>query len=148
MRPVITTACMALLTLFCAGCTATQHSESLPSAQERRVTAGVVQKEIHKGMSQADVAAALGSPNLVTRDKTGNETWIYDKISTEYAYSSSSSGISALVLGWVDVFAGGLAPRHSQESGASSSTQRTLTVIITFNGNGAVDEFSYHASRF
>jgi hypothetical protein len=32
------------------------------------MTLGVVQKEIHKGLSQADVAEALGSPNIVTRD--------------------------------------------------------------------------------
>ncbi len=42
------------------------------------MTVGIVQKEIRIGMSQADVAAALGSPNIVTRDSEGKETWIYE----------------------------------------------------------------------
>ena len=111
------------------------------------MTVGVVQKEIRKGMSQADVATSLGSPNLVTRDKSGAETWIYDKISTEYAYSTSSGGVGALILGWGGSVAGGVAPSYSQGSGASSTTQRTLTVIIKFV-EGAVHEFTYHSSSF
>ena len=84
--------------LVLTGCmTASQHQQTLPSAEERKLTTGVVQKEIRKGMSQADVAAALGSPNLVTKDKKGIETWIYDKISTEYAYSTSSGGVAIAI---------------------------------------------------
>lgn len=131
-----------------AGCmTAAKHQQSLPSAEEKKMTAGIVQKEIRKGMSEADVAAALGSPNLVTRDKKGVETWIYDKVSTEYAYSTSSGGVGALILGWGGSVAGGVAPGYSQSSGASSTTQRTLTVIIKFI-EGGVHEFAYHASSF
>ena len=131
-----------------SGCmTAAKHQQSLPSAAEKKMTVGVVQKEIRKGMTQADVAASLGSPNLVTRDKSGTETWIYDKISTEYAYSTSSGGVGALILGWAGSVAGGVAPSYSQSSGASSTTQRTLTVIIKFI-EGEVNEFTYQASSF
>lgn len=134
--------------LMLAGCmTAAQHQQTLPSAEERKLTTGVVQKEIRKGMSQADVAAALGSPNLVTRDKQGLETWIYDKISTEYAYSTSTGGISALILGWGGNAAGLGSGSVNRSSGASSTTQRTLTVIIKFV-EGEVNEFSYRSSSF
>ena len=62
---VITTALFSTM----LGCTtAAQHQQSLHSAQEREMTVGVVQKEIRQGMSQADVAGALGSPNIVTKD--------------------------------------------------------------------------------
>ena len=37
------------------------------------------------------VATALGSPNIVTRDAEGRETWIYDKIATEASYSNSNA---------------------------------------------------------
>lgn len=135
------------------GCmTAAQHQQSLHSAQEREMTVGIVQKEIRQGMSQADVAAALGSPNIVTKDGEGKETWIYDKIATEASYSKSSSKIgggggaggiagSTLLLG---IIGGG----YSQASGAASSTQKTLTVIIKFNNESRVDSFSYHSSKF
>jgi outer membrane protein assembly factor BamE (lipoprotein component of BamABCDE complex) len=143
---------MATLPMLVGCMTAGQHQQSLNSAQEREMTVGIVQKEIRQGMSQADVAAALGSPNIVTKDGTGKETWIYDKIATEASYSRSSSEIGAgggaagiagstLLLG---IISGG----HSQASGASSSTQKTLTVIIKFNEQNQVDSFSYHASKF
>lgn len=139
--------CIVLLAPLCGCVTAAKHQQSLPSAEEKKMTVGVVQKEIRKGMSQAEVAQVLGSPNLVTRDKSGAETWIYDKISTEYAYSESSGGVSALILGWGGNAAGGVAPGYSGSSGASSRTQRTLTVIIKFV-DGGVHEYTYHSSSF
>ncbi len=83
---------LALLTVGC-GMTAAQHSRSLGSSQEREMTVGIVQKDIKEGMNQADVAQSLGSPNIVTRDSGGSETWIYDKIASEASYSESSSGV-------------------------------------------------------
>jgi outer membrane protein assembly factor BamE (lipoprotein component of BamABCDE complex) len=137
--------CVALPLTGCM--TAAQHQQTLPSAEERKLTTGVVQKEIYEGMSQADVAAALGSPNLVTKDKKGVETWIYDKISTEYAYSSSAGGVNALVLGWGGSAAGLGGGNYNRSSGASSTTQRTLTIIIKFI-EGEVNEFTYRSSSF
>jgi len=125
---------------FMSGCmSVAQHQQSLSSTQERETTVGVVQKEIRTGMSQADVAAALGSPNIVTRDSDGKETWIYDKIATEASYSKDSGG-TGLILSLLGVY--------SKEAGAASSTQKTLTVIIKFNERQLVDSFSYHASKF
>ncbi len=132
--------------------TAAQHQQTLHSTQEREMTVGIVQKEIRAGMSQADVAAALGSPNIVTRDSEGKETWIYDKIATEASYSRDSGGLgggagaggiagTTLILGLV----GG---SYSKEAGATATTQKTLTVILKFNKDGKVESFSYHASKF
>ena len=54
----------SLLFLLLSGCiSAAQHQRELHSTQEREMTVGIVQKEICVGMSQADVATALGSPN-------------------------------------------------------------------------------------
>ena len=55
------------------GCmTAAQHKQSLHSTKEREMTVGIVQKEIHVGMSQTEVAEALGSPNIVTKGRENN----------------------------------------------------------------------------
>jgi len=142
--------CLAVgLLVIAAGCA---HDKRLHSAQERKMTVGLVQKEIRVGMAQADVAAALGSPNIVTRDNQGREAWIYDKIATEASYSKSSGSVSGsggaagvagntLLLG----MAGG---QYGRGKGASATTQKTLTVIIRFDPNGAVETFSYHSSTF
>lgn len=119
------------------GCmTAAQHQKSLHSTQEREMTLGIVQKEIRAGMSQADVATSLGSPNIVTKDSSGKETWVYDKIATEASYSKSNVYGTILILGF------------SRDAGAVSSSQKTLTIVIKFNEKNLVESFSYHASKF
>ena len=64
------------LAVVAAGCTtAAQHQQQLGSTAEREMTVGVVQREIRAGLTQDQVAEALGSPNIVTRDASGNETY-------------------------------------------------------------------------
>jgi len=119
------------------GCKSVQdNQQDLRSTQEREMTAGIVKREIRKGMSITEVAEALGSPNITDRDDQGRERWIYDKIATEASYSESQSSLF-LILGGI-----------SNQSGASSVTQRTLTVIIKFDEKGKVESYSYHQSKF
>ncbi len=117
------------------GCmSATDHAAQLPSQSGREMTVGIVQMEIRKGMTAAAVAEALGSPNIVSKDQGGSESWIYDKVASEAAYSSGSGGILSLLVG-------------SRHAGAVSSSQKTLTVIIKFTA-GLVSDYSYHSSKF
>jgi hypothetical protein len=88
-------------------------------------------------MSGVEVASVLGSPNIVTSDERRRETWVYDRISTERAYSESSGGVNALFL------AGG-----GSRAGAVQTSQRTLTVIVRFGEDGRVRDFSYRQSSF
>lgn len=116
------------------------------------MTVGVVQKEIREGMSQADVAAALGSPNIVTRDSDGMETWVYDKIATEASYSRDSGGVGgaagAAGIPGATLLLGLVSGSYSRDAGAKSTTQKTLTVIIKFDQEAKVKTFSYYASKF
>ncbi len=130
--------------------TATQHHNMLPTTQERRLTLGLVQKHIKVGVDQAEVATVLGSPNIVTQDGEGHECWIYDKIATESAYSNSSSGIglAGVAASVTDPVAGGGFIGHKQGAGASSTTQRTLTVVIKFDEAARVTSVKYHSSKF
>lgn len=140
---ILTTAFLA--TLLAAGCSATHHAGDVRAADDMdRVTVGTVQKEIRLGMSAADVASVLGSPNIVTTDEQRQETWIYDKISTDVTYSRSSGTIVGLIFG----SSGGGAGVGSTSAGSTSSSQRTLTVVIKFGGDDQVRDFSYHTSRF
>jgi outer membrane protein assembly factor BamE (lipoprotein component of BamABCDE complex) len=153
MKKLMESAVGVLFASALCGCmTAAEHHQSLGSAKEREMTLGLVQKEIRPGMSQADVATALGSPNIVTKDSAGTETWIYDKIATEASYSRSSGGASGLagaggIIG-TTLLLGGVGGAASREAGASGSTQRTLTVVIKFDKNSLVESFSYNASKF
>lgn len=135
---------ISILSLFLIptiiGCmTAAEHQASLPSSQAEEMTVGVVQKEIRVGMSGAEVAEALGSPNIVTKDSAGKETWVYDKIASEVSYSKDAGGTGLII----NLFGG-----YNREAGAVSSTQKTLTVVIKYDNKGLVESFSYHASKF
>ena len=140
--------CLALL-----GCqSAAQHRRDVQDTSGERMTVGTVQREVRVGMSGAEVAQVLGSPNVVTTDEQRREVWIYDKISTESAYSTSQGGVSALILGgfspWNAVVAGAGGASYASADGAASTTQKTLTVIIKFDERGSVRDFAYHTSRF
>jgi outer membrane protein assembly factor BamE (lipoprotein component of BamABCDE complex) len=132
------------LILLIAGCTASDHVKDVRAEDADRVTVGTVQKEITIGMPASDVAAALGSPNIVSTDEERRQVWIYDKIATEVAYSKSSGTIVGLIFG----SSGGGLGAGSASSGATSTSQRTLTVIIKFDEADRVRDFSYHTSSF
>jgi len=135
---------MPLMVGALMACSATRHVEDVRAEEADRVTVGTVQREIKLGMSGADVAGVLGSPNIVTTDSERRETWVYDKISTEVAYSKSGGSIVGLIF---SSSGGGLGGGYSK-AGATSTTQRTLTVVIKFDNDGLVRDFSYHASQF
>jgi hypothetical protein len=131
--------CVVMVTAMAACAPASQHANEVNAARNAsdRLTAGTVQREIRQGMSGAEVAAVLGSPNVVTSDEQRRETWVYDRISTERAYSESNGGVNALFLAGV-----------GQRAGAAQTSQRSLTVIIRFDESSRVRDFSYRQSSF
>jgi len=150
MSPRIFSALVATAAvLSVSGCmTAAEHKADVAEPAGERVTVGTVQKEIRVGMSGAEVAAVLGSPNIVSTDEERREVWIYDKISTDVAYSTSSGGLSALILGGGSGVGGGVGGSAGRSAGAASTSQQTLTVIIKFDDQKKVRDFAYHTSRF
>jgi outer membrane protein assembly factor BamE (lipoprotein component of BamABCDE complex) len=133
---VAITAALVVVSISPACRTVENDRRDLSSTRERELTAGIVKKEIKKGMSGAQVAELLGSPNITTLDENNRETWVYDKIATEASYSESQSGMFLILGGF------------SNRSGAASTTQRTLTVVIKFNAESKVESFTYHQSKF
>jgi len=123
--------------LVLAGCsTASSHLNQVKSDAGDRVTVGKVQREIRIGMPSSQVIEVLGSPNIVSTDENRLEVWVYDKIATDVSYSNSNGGVW-LILGSV----GG-------NSGATSTSQRTLTIVIKFDADKKVRDFAYHSSSF
>lgn len=132
----VVVALLTVVTLVLGGCKSAQDNQrDLQANQQSDLTAGKVEREIQKGMSGAQVAEALGSPNIVTKDENGKETWVYDKIATEATYSQSQNGLFLILGGF------------SNQSGARATSQRTLTVVIKFM-NSNVESFTYHQSKF
>lgn len=121
--------------LVLSGC-ATTSEQQRGAESEEELTVGTVQREIRIGMSAAEVAEVLGSPNIVTTDEERREVWIYDKISSEVSYSERG-GYGTLIL----IGGGG-------SSGEKSTSQKTLTIIIKFDEENKVRDFAYHTSRF
>ena len=126
----------ATLIYFSSGCStpASKHRADIRDDAGERITVGKVQREIKVGMPSSAVVEILGSPNVVTTDEKRREVWVYDKISSDRIASSSASSIF--------LFFG------DQGQSASSSSQRTLTIIIKFDGSSLVRDFAYHTSRF
>ncbi len=104
--------------------------------KEDRLTVGRVQGEVKVGMSAAQVAELLGSPNIVTTDDKRREVWIYDKVSTDRVDTASSSFAGLIILG------------ANSSDRSSSQRQRTLTIIIKYDEEKKVRDFAYNSTQF
>lgn len=129
MKRFISILCLGGLLLM--GCASHRHD-----TRGDQLTAGTVQKEIHKGLSATEVAKRLGSPNIVKGDSESGETWIYDKISSRITTRQSSVYGTLLVIG------------AGKRSASAKQSEQTLTIVIEFNKNDEVENFSYHRSKF
>jgi len=132
------------------GCASDFHAQQLGEESISKVTVGQIQKEIVVGMPGAEVITLLGSPNIVTRDKKSKEVWVYDKLSTDFAFSNSGGEVSLMLMGLRQDLRrlGGAQAGGGINSGATRLSQKTLTLIIKMSPKGMVEDFTYHASSF
>ena len=111
-----------------------------PTQNNTKLTFGTVQQVVKKGANQTEIMRSLGAPNIVSKDKDGLETWTYDRISRESESRSRSLGL----FGSIGAFLlGGSGSRNS-----SSVASKSLTVIITFDNDKSVLDFSYQSLKF
>jgi outer membrane protein assembly factor BamE (lipoprotein component of BamABCDE complex) len=116
---------VALVSLaLLAGC----KSKPPPEEEGKNLTAGVVQREIRKGMSGAQVIEALGQPQIVTGDENGNEVWTYERYARD---------VETRQAGYWVIFIWG-----SKEQAKGST--RSFTVVIHFDKDKKVERFGYH----
>ena len=103
------------------------------SVQKSNLTAGMAKTKITKGQTtQTQILEIFGSPNIITKNKSGNEVWTYDKVSVEKDDTA----------GYLNVVVAGIS-----KSGSSSSA-RTFTMMIEFDDNEVVKDYSYRSAAF
>ncbi len=126
----LSTLVLVICGLLIQGCATTDDSDI--DVKESKLTVATVQKKIYVGMSSAGVIEALGSPNVITTDEKRREVWVYDRVSSSDV-RSSSGGSLIIVFG---------------QSSDRAKSQSTMTIIIKFDKNNTVRDFTYHSSRF
>ena len=115
------------------GCKTTEPLTSKNS----NLTQGNVQMNLTVGeTSKSEVLENFGSPNVTTRDGSGQEVWSYQR-AAQVSQSSSSEGY------WTIIFAG----QSSSATGFESSS-RMITLIIKFDENDIVTDFKSRESNF
>ena len=123
---------LIIATLFISGCATFPKPDE--SAQQSNLTQGVVKAKIVKGQTtQAEILQLFGAPNITTKNKDQREVWNYHKISYE-AFGAGKDDIYFL-------FQGG-------SRAISSTTSRSFDLIITFDENDVVSDYSVVSAQF
>jgi len=121
---------MVLIALLLSGC---NNGNQVEPVQKSNLTTGMVKKTIIEGVTtQNEILKVFGAPNIITKNKSGNEVWTYDTISVE---KSAEEGYWNVIVG-------------GARGGRSSASTRTFTLMIEFDGNEVVKECSYRSSAF
>jgi hypothetical protein len=111
--------------LALAGCTS-KVQKNMP-ARDSNLTAGVVKREIIKGeTTQAEILEMFGSPNLVTMNRDEDEVWNYNRMS----YETTTGADGGFAIFW------------SGTSAVSSTTTKNFDLIIIFDDNDVVKDYS------
>ena len=112
------------------------------------VTAVIVKKKT----TQMDLIQWFGGPSISTVDSDGVETWLYERsVSQTDVAGKSQNWQAAANLGVSFGHAQGGASAAGGQSGSASSTAssfRSLTVIVKFNANKTVKDYSVRSSQF
>src|SRR5690606_24991807 len=109
-----------------AGCATPQ-----PLTQRNsQLTQGNVQMNLMVGKTtKAEVLENFGSPNVTTRDSSGQEVWTYQR-QAQVSQSSRNSSYGTLIL------IGG-----SRSASGFESSSRMMTLIIKFDSKDVVSDF-------
>ena len=120
---------IALTAFLLAGCGSYKYGQNAEPTQKSNLTVGVVKSKIEKGeTTQAEILNIFGSPNLVTKNKSNDEVWSYNKMSVQ-EWSGST-----------DFFSG--------QRASSSSSSQSFDLIITFDKNDVVKDYSVISTSY
>ena len=120
--------------IFLSGCVSNPKPLTDKNSQ---LTQGNVQLNLKVNeTTKTDVLEVFGAPNITTRNGKEEEVWTYQR-SAQISQSSSKSGY------WTIILAG-----QSAASSGLESSSRMITLIIKFDNNDIVTDFSSRASNF
>jgi len=116
----------AIFSLLLTACTSSAPLAVIPArkVEAQKVTLGNVQMTVKKGATNSDVINALSSPNIITSNSDGTETWVYDKLMVEAEYAEGAN------------------------SGVAVKSTRTMMVVIKFDKNSRVDTVQYRQTSY
>ncbi len=114
---------------------------------------GTVTSAVRKGeTTQLDLVQLFGSPNISTYDSAGIETWVYERTVSQTDVQSNSKAVQgAANLGLFFNFgsvAGGASGSQSTQAASTVTSVRSITVIVKFNDQKIVSDYSVRASYF
>ena len=134
----------SIKTIFCVTClvlTLTACASSQKPATQSRLTMGEVKRNIVKGeTNQAEILSLFGSPNLVSKNKSNNEIWAYNKMSFD-----SEKGSASIMGGLFGT--GGLGVGAASKA-ISSSSSKSFDLIITFDRDDVVKDYKVVYSSY
>ena len=128
-----------------------------PAARPGRLSYGTVTSQVKKGQTtQVELLDLFGGPNISTTDADGLETWVYERSAsdTDVAGSSDARNLNAFFgaggnIGGATV-GGGVAggASNTRDRSRTSNSVRNLTVIVKFNPDKTVRDYSVRQSTF
>lgn len=132
---------LALLLLI-NGCAAIKETVNY---QRSNLTFGMVKKNLIKGQTtQSEILNLFGAPNITTTNKSGEEIWTYDKIAV-----TKEDAAAGLTIGGGGLAGAGVIGGAASVSGSNSSTScRSITLIITFGEKDIVKDYAVMAQEF
>lgn len=128
----------AISLLAVAGLAACETAPTqLVDTKNSALTQGNVQLNLQTGATtKAEVLEDFGAPNVTTRDGAGREVWSYQRAATATQSSSNANY-------WTVLLAGG-----SNKVAGFESSSRMMTLIVKFDANDVVSDFSSRSSNF
>ncbi|HEK86759.1 MAG TPA: hypothetical protein ENO29_10480 [Candidatus Aminicenantes bacterium] len=122
---------LLLFAYLFSACATFPKNEMTP--QQSNLTVGMIKSKIIKGQTtQDEILKLFGAPNIITKNKNDDEVWNYNRMS--FKYVSGSDGFTA-------IFAGG-------NRAMSTATTESFDLIITFDKDGKVKDYSVISAKF
>lgn len=126
-KAIVAAAVLVLTSAFITGCVTEEPS------QKSNLNYGSVKKNIIKGQTnQSEIMQLLGSPNLVTKNRGGDEVWSYTRQS--YDSKSGAWGGGILLVGGGSAF--------------SNTSSSSFDLILTFDNKDVVKDYSVVSSQY
>ncbi|AQA20030.1 hypothetical protein BST95_19070 [Halioglobus japonicus] len=118
---------VALITSCLIGCAETRVIDSTATEHERITIASV--QSIKPGDTNTSVIERLGTPEIITSNEDGGETWVYDKITVLQETESGATGVFS-------------------RGSTSVRTSNAMIVTVYFDNANKVTDVKYRNMRY
>ena len=117
------------LMLVAVSCNSYKYGASGETTQSSSLTHEIVKSKIVKGeTTQSEILTIFGSPNIITKNKSNKEVWSYSKMSVV-----KKGGHTSFLAG---------------EKASVSTTTQSFDLIITFDDNDIVNDYSVISTKY